>query len=44
MNKVYLKVPTYEDLIYRKNLLADDKTMKYNWRYGGIIDFEKMYK
>ncbi len=39
MKKVYLKEPRYEELIYRKNLLADEKTMEYNWRYGGTIDF-----
>jgi Acetyltransferases, including N-acetylases of ribosomal proteins len=45
-NKVILKVPEFEELAYRKKLLADEETMAYNIGYGktngtGCIDFNE---
>lgn len=37
--KISFYVPTYEDLWFRKSLMADEKTMSYNHNYGGTIDF-----
>ena len=32
-------IPKYNELWFRKQLLADSKTMSYNHAYGGTIDF-----
>ncbi len=34
-------VPSFEELIFRQELLADEKTMDFNRDYGGTIDFPK---
>lgn len=33
--------PSYEDLWFRKQFLADEETMSYNHAWGGIIDFSE---
>ena len=39
--KIVLHQPEYEELYFRRDLLADAETMAYNHAYGGIIDFPK---
>ncbi|NLL44100.1 MAG: GNAT family N-acetyltransferase [Mollicutes bacterium] len=41
MAKVYIKTPKFEELDYRKKLLADEKTMEFNKYWGWIIDFKE---
>lgn len=31
--------PAFDDLWFRKNLMADEETMSYNARWGGTIPF-----
>ncbi len=38
---IYLKHPSYEELILTKNLLACDKTMSFNAKWGGTVDFDE---
>ena len=33
--------PSFEEMSFRQELLADDATMSYNHAYGGCIDFSK---
>lgn len=45
-NKVELRTPKFEELYYRKKLLADRETMTYNIGYGkiygtGCIEFNE---
>lgn len=52
-NRLYLKVPSYDELWYRKELLGDPKTMEYNKGYeiqdesynynNGTYDFDERY-
>ena len=39
MEKISLHKPSYEELTFRKDFLADPETMAYNHAYGGTIDF-----
>lgn len=39
MLKLY--IPKYEDLLFRQKLISDPKTMSYNKKWGGTIDFPK---
>ena len=51
-SRIYLKQPTFDELWYRKKLLADPKTMEYNKGYesnainynyeNGTIDFDEV--
>lgn len=34
-------IPKFEELDFRKKLLADENTMSFNKNYGGIIDFSE---
>lgn len=36
-----LYIPKYEDLFFRQKLMGDPKTMSYNKKWGGAIDFPK---
>lgn len=36
-----LYIPKYEDLFFRQKLISDPKTMSYNQKWGGTIDFPK---
>ena len=36
---IKLYEPKIEDLWFRKALLSDEKTMSYNYRWGGVISF-----
>ncbi len=36
---VLLKIPAFEELSFRQQLLRDEATMQYNHAYGGTIDF-----
>jgi ribosomal protein S18 acetylase RimI-like enzyme len=36
---IELVKPKYEELSFRQELLADQETMSYNLKWGGIIDF-----
>lgn len=36
-----LKIPCFEELCFRQELLADEKTMQYNHAYGGTIAFSR---
>jgi RimJ/RimL family protein N-acetyltransferase len=40
-DKIYLVTPTLEEMIFRKELLADPTTMSYNAKWGGAIDFSE---
>ena len=33
--------PTYKELSFRKELLADAATMSYNAKWGSVIDFSE---
>lgn len=39
--RIVLYRPEYEELYFRRDLLADAETMAYNHAYGGTIDFPK---
>ena len=39
MEKIRLHKPSYEELAFRRDFLADAETMAYNHAYGGTIDF-----
>lgn len=41
MKEIYLKIPTFKELKYRKDLLSDKETMSYNNKFGGTIDFNE---
>ena len=38
---VILKIPEFDELIFRKEMLLDPKTMEYNHEYGGTILFDE---
>lgn len=38
---IKLVKPTLEDMWFRKSLMADEKTMSYNAKWGGTIPFPK---
>ena len=39
MERLLLHRPSYEELSFRRDLLADPETMAYNQAYGGTIEF-----
>ena len=41
MKDIYLKTPNFEELSYRKKILADKETMTFNNHHGGTIDFDE---
>ncbi len=40
-HRLTLHVPSFEELSFRQEMLADSATMSYNHAWGGVIDFPR---